>query len=95
MYTYNGVIMYESLKTALYTWNTKTNERQKLQHVYLVIIVAGILIAGVVTLVNADLGHNIVLVALFAIVVYVANAVVWNLLKAGLLSKIPTRLKRK
>ena len=87
--------MYESLKTALITWNTKTGERQKLQQVYLAIIIVGILVAGLITLLNPEIGHNLVLIALFALIVFLSNAVLWNLLKAGVLSHIPTRSKRK
>jgi hypothetical protein len=91
----NGVTMYESIKTALNEWNGETSERQKLQHLYLVIIIVGVLIAGIVSLVDAQLGHTIVSVSLCAILVYFANAVVWNLLQAGLLSKLSSRSKRK
>lgn len=87
--------MYDSIKASLNTWNTKTNDRQKLQQLYLAIIVVGIIVAGVTSLLNPEIGHNLVLVAIFAIVVFISNAVVWNLLKAGLLSNLSTKSRRK
>jgi len=87
--------MYESIKSSLVIWNTKTTERQKLQQLYLAIIVVGILVAGVTSLLNAEVGHNLVLVAIFAILVFLSNAIAWNLLKAGLLSALPTKPRRK
>lgn len=87
--------MESPMKTRLAEWNAKYSERQKLQHVYLVIGVVGILVAGLITLLFPDLGHDIVLVALAALGAFLLNAVVWNLLKAGLLSTLPTRPRRK
>lgn len=83
--------MYETIKSFLISWNSKNNERQKLQQLYLVIIIVGIFVAGITSLVNADLGHNLVLIAFAAVVVFLTNAVVWNLLKAGLLTTLPTK----
>lgn len=85
----------ESLKTRLIEWNARTNERQKLQHVYLAAAVLGILVAGLITLLFPELGHQIVIVALAALGAFFLNAVVWNLLKAALITYLPARPRRK
>ncbi len=87
--------MFEVLKNSLNSWNVQKNERQKLQHAYLAVTVLVVLLAGVISLFNGDLGHNIVLVALVAIVAYFVNAILWNLLQASLLDKLSTKPKRK
>lgn len=81
----------ENMKNTLINWNQRTNERQKLQQIYIGIIVVTIIVAGITALINPDAGHNLVLVAIAAIVIFVANAVVWNLLKAAVISNLPTR----
>lgn len=59
--------MFEVLKDSLNNWNAQKSERQKLQHAYLVLTVIIVLIAGIVSLFDGNLGHNIVLLALLAI----------------------------
>ncbi len=87
--------MLQDFIDVLSRWNGATSERQKLQHAYIVTTVAVILIAGVVSLVRADLGHNIMRIALIAIGTFLVNAFVWNLLSSVILSKLPIRNKRK
>ncbi len=87
--------MYEAIKSSLIEWDRKNSDRQKLQQLYLAIIVVGILVAGVTSLLNAEVGHNLVFVAIFAIFVFLANAIAWNLLKAGLLSNLASKSRRK
>lgn len=86
--------MYEVLKASLNKWNSTKNERQKLQHVYLALTFAIVLLAGIVSLFNAKVGHQIVLVALGAVLAFFINAIVWNLLKSSLLEKLPSRSKK-
>lgn len=87
----------DKTKNFIIDWNQKTSERQKIQHVYLVITVIGALGAGMIALVDPDLGHNVVQAAFYAFLVFIANAVVWNLLNSVLISKFPTptRSRRK
>lgn len=87
--------MFEVLKDSLNSWNIQKSERQKLQHAYLALAVVIVLIAGIISLFDGNLGHNIVLVALLAIVTFFINSVVWNLLQSSLLDKLPTKPKRK
>lgn len=87
--------MFENIKSVLESWNTSTGERQKLQHSYLVIAVIVVFGAGLVSLINAELGQDIVKIALFAVAVFLANAVVWNLLQSALLTKLAKKSRRK
>lgn len=87
--------MYKSIVSALSNWNASTNERQKLQHSYLFTMIVGVLVAGVVGLIEPTTGHNLVRIALYALLVFLANAVVWNFLQSAVISKLPSRSRRK
>lgn len=87
--------MFEVLKDSLNSWNVQKSERQKLQHAYLALTVMVVLLAGIISLFDGELGHNIVLTALFAIATYFMNAIVWNLLQSSLLDKLASKPKRK
>lgn len=80
--------MIESLKLALQEWNKNTNERQKLQHTYIVALIVLTLVAGLISLTNADLGHSVVKVAMFSGAVYLANAVMWSFLSGSVLVRL-------
>lgn len=86
--------MYEVITTSLNKWNATKNERQKLQHLYLVLTFVVVLLAGIVSLFNAGIGHQIVLVALGSIMVFVINALIWNLLKSSLIEKLASKPKK-
>lgn len=81
--------MLQDILDSLSRWNSATNERQKLQHSYLAVIIMVIIIAGLVSLVSASQGHQLAKVALFAIFAFIANGVVWNLLNSIILAKLP------
>jgi drug/metabolite transporter (DMT)-like permease len=61
----------------------------------LALTVVTVLVAGVISLVNADLGHNVARIALLGVAVYLTNAVVWSLLQSAVVAKLPTKPKRK
>lgn len=69
-------------------WNARYDARRKMQHVYLVIIVASIFVAGLLSLVNRDLGFFTLRITLLASVVFLINAVTWSLLHTGLLHRL-------
>jgi cell division protein FtsW (lipid II flippase) len=85
----------DQLKTVLNDWNKSKTERQKLQHTYVALIVIAIVVAGLVSLVNPDRGQQLTMVALVALLAFLLNAVVWNLLQSGLLSRLNSRTRRK
>lgn len=80
--------MFESLKTSLAAWDTKTSERVKLQHAYIAVAVVLLVVAGVIGLMNRDLGQNILVVAIISAAMFLANAVAWSLLQSAFLMRI-------
>lgn len=77
--------MITTLKANLKDWALKTDSRQKLQHTYLVTAIVLVLSAGVIGLIEYDMGQRVLLGAFIALAVYVANAVVWALLQSFVL----------
>lgn len=86
----NEVNMFEPIKEALINWNTKHSERAKLQHAYIVIAATLLIVAGVVGLMNRELGQNILFVAIISATMFLANAVAWSLLQSALLFRLPS-----
>ena len=80
--------MFESMKNSLATWDAKTSERVKLQHAYIIVAVVLVIIAGVVGLMNRNLGQNILIVAIISAALFLANAVAWSLLQSALLMRL-------
>lgn len=92
--------MYKSLLKSLRSWNTTHNERTKLQHAYLATSVVTILIAGLLGLLNYDLGQQLTAVALIALGMFFVNLVAWTLLSGIVLASLdepttPTKPTRK
>lgn len=83
--------MIQTIKDFLATWNNERSERVKLQHTYMVIAVATIVIAGLVGLVDVATGKLLVSIALFAAGAFIANVVVWALLYSLVIVKLPSR----
>lgn len=80
--------MFESLKSSLATWDAKTSERVKLQHAYIIVAVVLLVVAGVIGLMNRELGQNILIVAIISAAMFLANAVAWSLLQSAFLMRI-------
>ena len=72
----------------LRAWNKSTPERVKLQHVYIAIIIAVTVVAGLVSLINAQLGRQLITVAGIALVAVIANALTWALIRVYLLDRL-------
>jgi hypothetical protein len=83
--------MIESLKDMLSIWRTNTNDRVKLQHTYIIVAAALLLAAGLVGLMNYDMGQNLLMVAVISAGIFLANAVVWSLLQSAVLLRISAR----
>jgi cell division protein FtsW (lipid II flippase) len=83
------VNMFEPIKETLISWNTKNGERAKLQHAYIVIAAALLVVAGVVGLMNRELGQNILFIAIISAAMFLANAIAWSLLQSALLFRLP------
>jgi len=69
-------------KKYLQNWALKTNERQKLQWTYAGIAIAGLVAAGIVGLVNMSLAQNILQIVTVSFGLFIANFVVWALIRA-------------
>lgn len=80
--------MFETIKETLAAWNTKNSERTKLQHAYIVTAALLLVVAGVVGLLNRDLGQNILAVSVVSAAMFLANAVAWSLLQSALLVRL-------
>jgi len=87
--------MIHSFKEMLTQWNAEYGERAKLQHAYLVTAVVGIVLAGLVGLLNRDLSQLVVLVSLASVAVWLANVLAWALLYSLVLVKLPKKNGRK
>ncbi len=86
--------MYNSLFNAVLEWNKSTNERQKLQHIYIFLIVFSLLTAGLVSLVDSRTGQDILFVTGVASAIFLANAVIWSLVESIFLARLSGRRKR-
>ena len=80
--------MFTTIAKSLQEWNMATDARQKLQHAYLASALALVLTAGIIGLINYELGQKILLVAFICIAVFLANAVAWALLQSFVLLRI-------
>lgn len=80
--------MFSTIVKSLQEWNTSTDSRQKLQHAYLAGALALILGAGIIGLINYELGQKILLAAFICIAVFLANAIAWALLQSFVLLRI-------
>lgn len=80
--------MDESNQSRVRTWNAKYNDRQKLQHVYLLLAFISFVIAATTSLIDQSTGRAILVVAVVAGLIFVANAVIWSLLFTNLLVNI-------
>ena len=78
----------ESIMDVLRAWNKSTPERVKLQHVYIAIVIAVTVVAGLVSLINAQLGRQLIAVAGIALVAAIANALTWALIRVYLLDRL-------
>jgi len=87
--------MYESTIEFLRKWNTTKTERQKLQDVYLIIGIIVVVLSGLITFINVNVGYALVMIGLMFLAAFVLNVVAWHLLSSIFLSKLGTRSKKK
>jgi hypothetical protein len=83
--------MIQSLKEMLIDWNARYNERAKLQHAYLAAIAVGIVLAGLVGLLNYDASRAILRVCFAGLGIVVVNAIAWALLYSFVVDKLPKK----
>lgn len=86
--------MIQAVRDLLGQWNASHNERAKLQHAYVVLSVAGIIVAGLVGLLNYDASRAILRVCFAGLGIFVVNGIGWALLSGLVLSRFPARATR-
>ena len=82
--------MIQTFKDMLSDWNSTHSERAKLQHAYLVVSLAGIVLAGLVGLLDYDASRAILRVCFAGIGIFAINAIVWALLFSLVVNKLPS-----
>lgn len=80
---------------SLIEWNETSTDRVKLQHSYVASAIILIVLAGLVGLVNYELGQQMTTVALIAIGVFLVNLVVWTLLQGIVLMRLTALSEKK
>lgn len=80
--------MYQQLLSHLRQWSESTDDRRQLQHVYAFGGVALLFVAGLVGLVDDNLGQTLATVALATIGIFFVNAIVWALVVAFVLLRL-------
>ena len=86
--------MLKSLYNTIIEWNQSTNDRQKLQHLYVIIAIASVLVAGVVSLIDQDTGQDILKITGATVAVFLINAVLWSLLESIVVARLSGRRRR-
>ncbi|MCL2173939.1 hypothetical protein FWH58_01410 [Candidatus Saccharibacteria bacterium] len=73
---------------------SKDNERQVLQHVYVVMSIATLVVAGIIGLLSNQLGQKLLLVAITLLGMFMANAVLWAITKMASDNYLGDELKK-
>lgn len=79
------------IENALHEWSETNNERSKLQHAYIIGAVVLIVAAGLIGLIDYDLGQKLTSVALVALGVFFINLISWTLLSGLVLTPLSVR----
>jgi hypothetical protein len=87
--------MFNEFQKTLNAWNTNKNERQKLQHAYLMLAVLIIIAAGIIGLFNEKDGHDAAKLAIVSVAAYAVNAIVWSLLESSVINKLASKPRRR
>lgn len=83
--------MIQTIKDLIIDWNATYGERAKLQHAYLVVCIVGIVLAGLVGLLNYDASRAILRVCFAGLGIVVINAIAWALLFSFVINKLPKK----
>lgn len=82
--------MTSALLESLQQWNKTHDDRTKLQYAYFTLIIVLVVIAGLVSLLNVDLGRQLLALASIAGGIFIINAVAWVLLQSFILVRLQT-----
>lgn len=87
--------MIQSFKEMLINWNAEHGERAKMQHAYVFVALVGIVLAGLVGLLNYELSQIIVTISLASLGIWLANVLMWALLYSLVIVKLPKKTIKK
>lgn len=83
--------MLQTIKDMLIEWNSTHTERAKLQHAYLVVSLIGIMIAGLVGLLDYDSSRAVLRICFAGLGIFAVNAITWALLFSLVVNKLPAK----
>jgi hypothetical protein len=86
--------MFNSMYNGLLEWNRTNDDRQKLQHVFLVIAILSVVLAGLVSLIDPVIGQDILVVTLVSGGIFLINAVIWSLVESAVIARLSGRRKK-
>lgn len=78
----------EPIMTFLAKWNKGNDSLAKLQGTYAVLAIAMVLLAGLVSLINQNLGQSILFLAFVLLLTFIGNGIVWSLLRTFVVPRI-------
>lgn len=81
--------MYEFIKQSLSSWSYQKDQRRKLQQAYLTVVFIGLVLAGLLTLLNVPQSRLAAMIAAGFAVVYLVNSIAWALLEAFVAPNLP------
>ena len=81
--------MYEFIKQSLSSWSHQKDQRHKLQQAYLTVVFIGLVLAGLLTLLNVPQSRLSAMIAAGFAVVYLVNGIAWALLEAFVAPNLP------
>ncbi len=82
--------MIQTFKDLLIQWNDKYGERAKLQHAYIALSLAGIMVAGLVGLLDYNASRAILRLCFAGLGIFLVNAIGWALLFSLVVNKLPS-----
>ena len=84
------------MTSLIQNWNKQYNDFSKLQHVYGILAISILVIAGLISLVNNSLGQSILFISVMLSFAFVANGMLWALLNTFVLRRfLQTKPKNK
>lgn len=86
--------MFNALYNALLEWNRNATEREKLQHVLILVTLLAVLIAGVISLIEPQSGQDFLIIPFASGLIFLVNAIVWNLLDSVILARLSGKRKK-
>ncbi len=83
--------MIDQLKEILVEWNKKHSSFAKLQHSYLGVALIIVLVAGIVGLINYNLGQSMLFLSLILFLMFIANGIAHALLESLVFTHLTKR----